>query len=98
MAVELVVGGAYCFLDCVVEQINIWVVFSFGGGVDTNLQEVQCKAVWFKFSVHMHFLDVESTLGVVILGLFYRLYPRLESLFLGHQIRDELDVVDDCYK
>ena len=96
MVVEIVVGGAHPLLDVVFELLNIWDVFSFGDGVDPIIQEGQLKMGWFKLTVHYYFLDAEAALGVVGLGLFDHFNHRIDTLVLGHQIRDELDVMVDC--
>ena len=84
MAVKLIVGGEYPFLDGVVNLINLWDVFAFGYGVETNLQEGQYIAGWLKFPVNPHFLDAEAMLGIVSLGFFDSFDHRLGALVLGH--------------
>ena len=70
MAVDLVVGGIYTFLDGAAEILNIWDVFPFGDGVDPNIQKVQCNAVWFKLTVHPYLINTEAAIGIVRLDLF----------------------------
>ena len=62
------------------------------------MKEGYGTVVWFKFPAHSHFLDAEAALGMVELYLFDHINHSLGALILGHKIRDELDVVDDCYK
>ena len=81
-----------------VDPLNIWDLFAFGDGVETNIQEGHCNSGWFKLTVYMHFLDAEAALGIVSLDLFDRFDRRLDSLVLGHQNLDEIDVMADYDK
>ena len=73
-------------------------MFTFGDGVEPNLQEGQCTAGWLEFPAHPHFLNVEDVLDVVRLDLFDCFNHRIDALVLGNHIRDKLDVVSDCDK
>ena len=86
--VELVVVVTCPLIDGAVDLLNIQDVFSFGSGFDTKLQEGQCATEWFKLPVHLHFLDVESTLGVVRLDLLDCLNHRIDALVLGNHCHE----------
>ena len=96
MAVKIIVGGTQTLIDGAVEPPNLWDVVASGDSSDPDLQEKQCTSVWFKFPVHTNLLDAEAELGVVSLDLFDSFYHSLDSLVLGNQIRDELDVISEC--